>query len=64
MVVEKLDITFASVDIIETRDKELLILEANSGVMMNNYIKQKENGYQDAYNLYRDAIKLMFKMNK
>ena len=56
-----LDIMFGSIDIIHTEKNELLVLEANSGVMMNNYIKLNKNGYNDAYNIYRDAVKLMFK---
>lgn len=60
-VTSKLDITFASVDIIKTMDNKLLVMEANSGVMMDNYIRfNKEEGYRKAYNLYKDAIKLMF----
>lgn len=62
LVTNTLDITFASVDIIYTTDNKLLVMEANSGVMMDNFIRfNKEKGYLDAYNLYKDAIKLMFK---
>lgn len=57
-----LNITFASIDIIHTNDNKILVLEANSGVMMDNFIKQYPNGYNIAYNIYRDAIKLMFKI--
>ena len=42
------------------RDNKLLVLEANSGVMMDNYIKQCSNGYTNAYNVYKEAIKIMF----
>ena len=36
-------------------------MEANSGVMMDNYIRFNGiDGYNEAYNLYRDAIKMMF----
>ena len=60
-VTNKLNIIFASIDIIYTTDNKLMVMETNSGVMMSNYIKiNKEKGYQDAYNLYKDAIKLMF----
>lgn len=60
-VTKKLNISFASIDIINTLDNKLLVMEANSGVMMNNYIRfNKKDGYNEAYNLYRDAIKLMF----
>jgi len=60
IVSNNLNITFGSIDIFETSNNELLVLEANSGVMMNNFIKQNSNGYDIAYNLYKDAIKLMF----
>ena len=60
-VTNSLNITFASVDIIHTSSNKLLVMEANSGVMMDNYIRlNKEKGYEEAYNLYKDAIKLMF----
>ena len=59
-VCQKTNLVFGSVDIILTRNKELLIMEANSGVMMNNFIKLNKNGYKIAKNIYRDAILLMF----
>lgn len=61
-VTSTLNINFASVDIIHTTDNKLLVLEANSGVMMDNYIRLCPNGYQNAYNVYLEAIKLMFNM--
>ena len=60
-VSKNLNITFASIDIIHTIDDQIMVLEANSGVMMNSFIIQHENGYNIAYQIYRDAIKLMFK---
>lgn len=60
-VAKKVGIVFGSIDIIYTNDKKLYVIEANSGVMMDSFIKQnKKNGYEIAYNLYKDAIKLMF----
>ena len=64
LVTKKLDISFASVDVIYTKDNKLLVLEANSGVMMDNYIKQCNNGYTNAYNVYKEAIKVMFNIEK
>ena len=58
-VTNELNINFASVDIIDV-DNKLLVMEANSGVTMNNYIKQNKEGYEIAKNIYKDAIKLMF----
>ena len=60
-VTKALDITFASVDIIHTTDDKILVLEANSGVMMDNYIRLCKDGYNYAYNVYKEAIELMFK---
>ena len=60
-VSKEVNLTFGSIDIIKTRDNRLLIMEANSGVMMNSFIKQHENGYEIAKNIYKDAINLMFK---
>lgn len=59
-VVNTLNIPFASVDIIKTYDNKLLVMEANSGIMMDSFIKQHPDGYNIAYNIYRDAIKCMF----
>ena len=36
---------FCSVDIIKTKDSNFYVMEINSGVMMQNFIKQNENGY-------------------
>ena len=60
LVTKKLNITFASVDIINTFDNKLLVMEANSGVTMNNFIMQNKDGYDTSYSIYLDAIKLMF----
>ena len=59
-VTKELNISFASVDIIYTEDNTLLVLETNSGVTMNNYILQNQDGYDIAYIIYKDAIKQMF----
>ncbi len=52
---------FGSVDIIVTDDGKALILEMNSGVMLENYIEQFSEGYKVAKELYKDVIKEMFK---
>lgn len=59
-IIRELDIVFASIDIIETTNHQLFIMEANSGIMMNNFIKQIANGYDIAYEIYNEAIKTMF----
>ena len=56
-----INLFFGSIDIIETVNHKLFIMEANSGVMMDNIIKQHENGYNIAYNIYKEAVEKMFK---
>ena len=38
-----------------------MILEMNSGVMVENYIEQFEDGYNNAKKIYKDVIIEMFK---
>ncbi len=52
---------FGSVDIIVTEDDKAMILEMNSGVMVENYIEQFEDGYDNAKKLYKDVIIEMFR---
>jgi len=59
-VVKETNPTFASIDIIKTIDNNLLVMEANSGIMMYNYLRQT-NDYDKVFNIYHEAIKLMFK---
>lgn len=46
---------------IETTNNELLVLEVNSGVMLENYIRLNPNEYVYAKDIYRNAIKNLFK---
>ena len=57
---EALNITFASVDVIEANGR-LLVLEVNCGVMMESFIESVEDGYVIAKSIYEKAIDLMFK---
>lgn len=59
-VCKEINLRFGSVDIIQTTENELLILEVNSGVMLENYIRFDTNGYMVAKNIYKDAIKNLF----
>lgn len=52
---------FGSVDIIKTKDDKFYIMEINSGVMMDNFIKQDNNGYEVAKDIYKCAVEEMFK---
>ncbi len=56
--VKALNMRFASVDILKTPEG-LKVLEVNSGVMMDNYIRLVPEGYEKAKVLYRKVVKLM-----
>lgn len=56
----KLGLRFCSVDVIETFDDELMVLEVNSGVMTDKYLQQHPDEYEQIKNLHRDAIRKMF----
>ena len=53
-------LSFASIDIVELENGEFYVLEANSGVMMENFMKSIENGKDIAKNIYKAAIEDMF----
>lgn len=59
-IIKKLNIQFASIDIIDV-GHELLVLEANSGVMMDNYRHLQKNGYLISKKIYQEAIISLFK---
>lgn len=50
---------FESVDIIKTYNNEYYVMEVNSGVMMDNFIDQIEDGYEISKNIYREVIDKM-----
>ena len=60
-VAKILDLSFASIDIIETEEHELLVLEVNSGVMIKNFVELAPNGEEIARNVYKKAIEEMFR---
>lgn len=60
-IIDCIDLGFCSLDIIETKQNELFIMEINSGVMMKNYINIIQNGRKIAKKIYKDAILAMFK---
>ena len=51
---------FASVDIIKT-EAGYLVLEINSGVMMENFALSSDENFQLAKSIYRDALEILFK---
>lgn len=54
---KKIGLGFGSIDIIKTTDNKLFVMEINSGVMMENFIKQVSDGYEIAKNIYKKVIK-------
>lgn len=58
-VTNTLNLKFGSVDIVKINN-EYMVLECNSGVMMNNLINILEDGYELAKEIYKEAIILMF----
>lgn len=61
-VSKETNLGFASVDIIKTTDNQLLIMEANSGVMMINFMKLSPQGREIGYKVYKKAIEGMFNL--
>lgn len=57
---QAIGIRFASIDIVETIDKELLVMEINSNVCMNKFAKNVSNGLQIEYDIFSNAIDKMF----
>lgn len=60
-VCKEINLKFGSVDIIETTDNELLVLEVNSGVMLENYVRLNPDEYETVKNIYKNAILNLFK---
>lgn len=58
-ICKNLGLSFCSVDIIETENHQLFIMEANSGVMMDSFIELYPNGYEIAKRIYQEAIMKM-----
>ena len=52
--------SFASIDIIELIDGSFLLLEVNSGVMMDNFCETLENGKSIAKKIYTKVIEEIF----
>lgn len=58
-----LGLRFCSVDIIETDQHELLVMEINSGVMTGNYLRQHPEEYPQVKQFYADVVERMFAEN-
>ena len=57
---KKLNLRFASIDVIELESGELLILEINSGMMIKRFARYMPNGEQICKEIYSKAIDKMF----
>lgn len=55
-------IRFASVDIAETKEEELLVMEINSNVCMKKFANSVSNGLQIEYEIFSNAIDKMFEV--
>ena len=55
-----IDVNFVSIDIIKTRDNNLQVLEINSGVMLENYLKQHPDERDKIKEIYKKAIGNLF----
>ena len=63
-VCKVLNIKLASVDIIETTNNELLVMETNSGVMTENYLKLYPEEYKNIKEIYKEAVECLFKISQ
>lgn len=63
LIVNVIDLKFVSIDIVELTNDEYMVMEINSGVMMENLIKLQENGIEIAKDIYEEAVKMMFMMD-
>ncbi len=59
-IVEVIGVKFVSIDIVKLANNQYMVMEINSGVMMENLIKLKDDGEKIAKELYGEAIDLMF----
>lgn len=57
---KSIGLRFGSIDIIETEKNKFLVMEGNSGVMMDNFIMLNKEGYNLAKNIYKEVIIKMF----
>lgn len=60
-VCNEINLKFGSVDIIQTDDDEFLVLEINSGVMIENYVILNPDEYLTVKKIYEEAIQMLFK---
>lgn len=62
-ITDNISIGFCSIDIIKTTELQYLVMEINSGVMMNHLITEVNAGYDLAKEIYTEAVLSMFDVN-
>lgn len=55
-----MNIKFATIDIIQTKEDSFYVLEVNSGVCTSIFVEQVDGGYEMAKNIYRKALQALF----
>lgn len=55
-----MNMNFATIDVIQTADDELYVLEVNSGVCATIFIELVDGGYETIKEIYSEALKTMF----
>ena len=55
-----MNINFATIDIIQTVDNNMYVMEMNSGVCMDIFTKLVDGGYEMAKDIYRKALQGLF----
>lgn len=55
-----MNMNFATIDVIQTANDELYVLEVNSGVCATIFIEAVDGGYETIKEIYRDSLKAMF----
>lgn len=59
-IVKVINLKFVSIDIVKLSNNEFMVMEINSGVMMENLIKLDKNGEKIAKDIYMEAVNMMF----
>lgn len=55
-----MNMNFATIDVIQTSDDELYVLEVNSGVCASIFMELVDGGYEIIKEIYRESLKTMF----
>lgn len=55
-----MDLNFASVDVMVTKQEEILVMEVNSNVMLNKFCELVPNGYEIGKDIYTKVVDKIF----